>query len=242
MHRRSILLLGVILTLVSTVAGSAATRGSAASTPAAPPGTDPGNFSDPVANPYYPLVPGTTSIFRGTKEGQSFTTRVTVTARTKVIQGVTTTVVHDVVRHGADLLEETLDWYASDNDGNVWYFGEATTSYEPGGQVSTEGSWQAGVDGAVPGIIMRADPHASVAYRQEYYQGHAEDQAWVVDRGGTLSVPYGTVDHLLRTFEWTRLEPDVVDEKDYAPGLGIVLEVAKSGGREVGKLVRVIHT
>jgi hypothetical protein len=168
--------------------------------------------------------------------------RVFVTNETKVIQGVTTTVVRDVARHRGVLLEKTLDWYAQDVDGNVWYYGEDTKEYDSKGHViSTEGSWEAGVDGAVPGIIMEADPQVADGYRQEFYAGHAEDQAWILSLANSVTVPYGHLNQVLRTMEWTPLEPTVVDQKYYAPGLGIVLEVTVAGGDEVARLVAV-HT
>ena len=203
---------------------------------------DPADFNAPVANPYYPLEPGTTNVYRGTKDGEGVTTRTTVTHRTKAIQGVTVTVVRDVARHRGHLIEKTSDWYAADNQGNVWYFGEKTATYAPDGHVtSTEGSWKAGVDGAVAGIIMVANPRPPVSYGQEFYPGHAEDQAWVVQRGGSLTIPYGHVHNVLQTFEWTRLEPGVIDQKEYAPGVGIVLEAGRTGAPETSTLVRVVH-
>ena len=174
------------------------------------------------------------------RDGQTQVDRVTVTDRTKLIGGVTATVVRDVARHGTTLLEATTDWFAQDTFGNVCYLGEDTKAYLPNGQVDTSGSWEAGVNGAVAGIIMEADPQIPDAYRQEYLQGEAEDTAWITGRGGSLKVPYGTVHDVLTSLEHTALEPAVVDEKVYAPGLGIVLERALAGGQEVARLVRVI--
>ena len=162
-------------------------------------GMDPADFTAPLANPYYPLEPGTTNVYRGTKDGKAVTTRTTVTHRAKVIQGVTVMVVRDVARRRGHLIEKTSDWYAPAT-GNVWYFGEKTATYAPDGHVtSTEGSWKAGVHGAVAGIIMMAHPRPPASYRQEFYRGHAEDQAWVVKRGGSLAIPYGQVHHVLQT-------------------------------------------
>jgi hypothetical protein len=165
--------------------------------------------------------------------------RAVVTDTTKVIQGITATVVHDVLRSHGVIVEKTDDWYAIDDLGDVWYLGEATATYDASGTViSTEGSWEAGVDGAVAGIIMPADPVPTDAFRQEFYRGHAEDQAWIVERGGAVTLPYGTLHHVLRSMEWTRLEADVVTTKLYAPGFGIVKELDLSGGQEVLELVR----
>jgi hypothetical protein len=166
-----------------------------------------------------------------------------VTHRTKRIQGVTTTVVSDVLRRAdGSLAEKTRDWYAADNHGNVWYFGEATATYDEQGQIeSREGSWQAGVDGAVAGKIMPAPPRPTDAGRQEFYPGQAEDQAWIVQRNATTTVPYRKIHHVVRSFEWTRLEKNVLSLKLYGPGLGIIREKDMSGGSESFVLVSVKH-
>jgi hypothetical protein len=202
-----------------------------------------GHFSNPRQNPYFPLRPGTVSRYRGTDEGERYRERVVVTNRTKVIQGVRATVVRDVLRRAdGTLAERTRDWYAPDDHGNAWYLGEATATYDAHGHLdSREGSWQAGVRGAVAGIIMPADPRPTDAYRQELYRGHAEDQAWIVQRSASTSVPYGRLRHLVRSYEWTRLEPGVLSLKLYAPGLGIVRERDMSGGSESFVLVSVTH-
>jgi hypothetical protein len=232
--------------LAALVAVTAAVAGGvtwAASPSGHGPTVDPSDFTSPVANPYYPLTPGTVTALRGTDDGERLVEHVRVTSRTKVIQGVRTRVVRDVVRRvDGSLAERTQDWYAADNAGNVWYFGESTATYDESGAVeSREGSWQAGVDGAVAGLIMPADPRPTDAYRQEYYRGHAEDQAWVVLRHSRVSVPYGRLRHVVRTYEWSRLERDVVSVKLYAPGLGIVKERDVAGGNEVFVLVKVEH-
>ncbi len=198
-------------------------------------------FVKGVDNPYFPLVPGRTLVYRGIRDGRMQVDRVTTASRTKTVDGVEATVVRDVAKHGDRLVEKTFDWYAQDDQGNVWYLGENTKEYDADGHVaSTEGSWEAGVDGASPGIVMEADPAVADGYRQEYYAGHAEDQAWILHVGGKLHLPYGNVHHVLRTMEWTRLEPRVVDEKWYAPGLGIVYETTAAGGKETAALVKVV--
>jgi hypothetical protein len=160
----------------------------------------------------------------GTKEGEKQHNEVTVTGDTKTVMGVTCVVVLDRVLVNDVITEETFDWYAQDKQGNVWYFGEDSTSYEEGEAPSTEGSWEAGVDGALPGIIMPANPQVGDVYRQEYWKGEAEDMAEVEDVSGTVTVPYGTFDNILTTKEWTPLEPDVREQKQYAPGVGVVVE------------------
>ena len=204
---------------------------------------DPDDFTNPLPNPYFPLEPGTVSILRGSEDGARLLNRTTVTPWTKVIQGVTTTVVQDVLYSDGILEEKTTDWYAADNTGTVWYFGERTATYDEHGTViSREGSWQAGVDGATAGIIMPANPRPTDAYRQEIYRGHAEDQAWIVARHQVVHVPYGDLSQVVRSYEWTRLEPGVVSVKFYGAGLGIVREKDVSGGDELLELVRVEHT
>lgn len=193
---------------------------------------DPADFVGVIDNPYYPLPVGRVLTYRGVRDGVHQTEHVTVTDRTKVIQGVTATVVTDVARHGSRLLERTTDWFAQDTLGNVWYLGERTAAYDPDGTVDTSGSWLTGVDGAKAGIIMEADPRVPDAYRQEFLKGEAEDAAWIVDRGGKLQVPYGTVHQILTTLEASVVEPGVYDQKIYAPGLGIVAEHALAGDED----------
>ncbi len=199
------------------------------------------DFSHPRLNPYFPLRPGTTTILRGTDDGEHLRERVHVTGRTKVIQGVRTRVVTDVLRRAdGSLAEKTLDWYAADSAGNVWYFGEATATYDERGHLeSREGSWQTGHRGATPGMVMPAHPHAGQAFRQEFWRGHAEDQAWIVGRFFSTRTPMRTFHGVVRSFEWTRLEPGVVSEKLYARGVGIVKERDVSGGTERFHVVSV---
>lgn len=203
---------------------------------------DPNDFTNPVANPYFPIKAGLVLRYRGSEDRQRFRERVAITHRTKTIQGVTTTVVLDVLRRADDgtIAEKTHDWYADDNLGNVWYFGERTATYTRAGRVvSREGSWQAGVNGAVAGTIMPVDPHPTDAYRQEFLRGHAEDQAWIVERTARVTIPHRRLDHVVRSFEWTRLEADVLSTKFYARGLGIVFERDVAGGTEIFRLVSV---
>jgi hypothetical protein len=187
---------------------------------------DPADFSHPLANDYFPLDPGLTTVFEGGGEH----VEVTVTSATKVIMGVTTTVIMDQVTVGGELQEDTIDWYAADNIGNVWYFGEQTAEYEKGRITSTEGSWEAGVDGALPGIIMLAQPLVGDTYRQEFYAGQAEDVAKVYARDESVTVPKDTYDLVLVTEDWSLLTPDVHERKWYAPNIGVVFEETISGG------------
>ena len=223
---------------VASLFGGIGTSGWIAGVPASAAGAAPAGFTTVIDNPYFPLSFGTRLVYRGVKDGRGQTDRVTVTDRMKTITGVEVVVVRDVAKHGDRLLEKTFDWYAQDSDGNVWYFGENTKAFDADGTIDTEGSWEAGVDGAVPGIIMEADPQVADGYRQEYYAGHAEDQAWVQATGGRVRVPYGTVHRALRTVEWSPLEPHIYTLKFYALGIGIVREVDVSGPAEFADLVQ----
>lgn len=200
---------------------------------------DPDDFVKRIDNPYFPLRPGTTFRLRGADEDGKVKESITVTRRHKVILGVRMTVVRDVGYVNGKLDEFTYDWYAQDHSGNVWYFGEDTAQYENGKVVSTEGSWEAGVDGARAGIIMPGGPKVSDAGRQEFYKGEAEGMFWVVATGETKRVPLGRFDKVVRILEWSPLEPEIVIEKHYAPGVGLLSERALSGETELVELVRV---
>jgi hypothetical protein len=207
------------------------------------PRIDPADFTTKVDNQYFPLKPGTTLLYRGkTKDGTQGDV-MTVTHHTKRIMGVACVVVDDEVTEGGGKpVERTLDWYAQDKRGNVWYFGEDTKEYENGKVKSTAGSWEAGKDGAEPGIIMPARPKVGQSYRQEYYEGKAEDMARVVDLNGSAKVPYGSFERVLVTEEWTPLEPGVAARKYYAAGVGDIMEVGVKGPPETLQLVGVKST
>jgi hypothetical protein len=254
-HRPSIL--GVIAVFVLAAAScdseNTSNDGSASGTTQSPstpplavasdyaPNINPDDFVATIDNPLLPLEPGSVFKLRVETEDEVEHETITVTDRTKEVMGVTTTVVRDVVSIDGEPVEFTFDWYAQDKEGNVWYFGEDTAEYEDGKVVSRQGSWEAGVDGAQPGIIMNADPQIHDAYWQEYYVGEAEDMYWVVDTGESKSVPFGNFDDVVHTLEWTPLEPKIVVEKFYAPGVGLIAERALSGGKENVQLVDVIE-
>jgi len=203
------------------------------------PRIDPANFVSVIDNPYLPLRPGTTLIYEGVSGGEREVVKVTITNETKEILGIAATVVRDRVFVDGKLVEDTFDWYAQDRQGNVWYLGEDSKEYEDGKVVSTEGSWEAGVDGAQPGIIMLGDPQAGDTYRQEFYEGEAEDVARVLGLDESVTVPYGSFDGVLRTGDWTPLEPKIRENKLYARGIGVVFERLVRGGQEVLRLVEV---
>ena len=200
---------------------------------------NPADFVSQIDNQYLPLIPGTTFIYEGKTEDVREKIEVIVTHDTKEILGVTCIVVRDTVSVDGKLVEDTYDWFAQDKDGNVWYFGEDSNDYENGKLTGSAGSWEAGVDGAKPGIIMKADPQIGDAYRQEYYKGEAEDLAEVISLDESISVRYGPFENCLKTKEWTPLEPDVVENKYYAPGIGLVSEVTVKGGEDKVDLVEM---
>jgi hypothetical protein len=199
---------------------------------------DPADFTKEIDNPYWPMAPGSRWVYRETDaEGTVQRVEVTVTDRQKTIAGIDALVVHDQVTEQGELVEDTFDWYAQDSDGNVWYLGEDTTEYENGKPKTKEGSWEHGVDGAYAGIIVPAAPAAGLAYREEYYKGHAEDEAEVLSVRATAEVPFGAFEGLMQTRNTTPLEPNLVEEKFYARGIGVVLALTVSGGSDREELV-----
>jgi hypothetical protein len=179
-------------------------------------------FVPTVTNRWFPLRPGARWDYRETGPEGTAHELVVVTCQRKRILGIGAVVVRDRVTEGGRLTEDTLDWYAQDRSGAVWYLGEDTKAYAEDGTVSTEGSWQAGVAGAQPGVVMPARPRAGQHYRQEYLAGHAEDRARVLSRHGRVQVPAGSYRHVVVTEETTPLEPALVERKSYASGVGLV--------------------
>src|ERR671910_2614150 len=180
------------------------------------PHIDPAEFTTKVDNEYFPMKPGTTFIYEGKGERDE----MRVTHHTKKVMGVECVVVDDRAWEDGKLIERTYDWFAQDNKGTVWYFGEDTKEYEDGKVVSTKGSWEAGVDGAKAGIIMPADPKVGHSYHQEYYPGEAMDMARVLSLEASVTVPYGSFDDVLETKEWTPLQPGFSEKKYYVRGVG----------------------
>jgi hypothetical protein len=176
-------------------------------------------------------------VYQGTSDGEDERIEVVVTGETREVMGIDAAVVRDTVSVEGEVVEDTYDWFAQDADGNVWYLGEESKEYEDGEVTSTAGSWEAGVDGALPGIVMPADPAVGQAYRQEFYEGEAEDLAEVLHVDGSETVAGEPYDGLVVTEEWNPLEPDVVEEKSYSRGIGLVLEVTTAGGEGRVELV-----
>jgi hypothetical protein len=200
------------------------------------PKIDPADFSAKVDNPYMPLVPGTVLKYRETDKDEVSENIITVTHETKTVMGCPCVVVHDVLMKQGKVAEDTYDWYSQDKQGNVWYFGEATKEISPGRMVSTQGSWESGVKGGQPGIIMPGDPKPGAPYRQEYGPGQAEDMGQVIANGESVTVPAGHYDGCVKTKDWSMLEPGH-ESKWYAKGIGVVR--SESTGGEVAVLLSV---
>jgi hypothetical protein len=202
---------------------------------------DPADFSTTIDNPYWPMAPGTRWTYRETDlDGSVLTAVVTVTFDTRLIaNGVTARVVRDTVYRGDEIIEDTFDWYAQDTAGAIWYLGEDTAEFENGAVSSTQGSFEAGIDGALPGIIIPADPQPGMEYRQEYYQSTAEDNGAILALGEMVEVPAGHYDDVLLTRDTITIEPDVEEHKFYAPGIGLVLTLDISGGSAREELISI---
>jgi hypothetical protein len=202
------------------------------------PTIDPTAFSSTVDNPFFPLRPGMRWEYRTETDEGVETTVVVATTRTRTVMGVPCVEVRDTVRLDGEVIEDTLDWYAQHRDGTVWYFGEDTKEYEDGKVVTTAGSWEGGVDGALPGIIMPATPTVGDHYRQEFYRGHAEDIGEVLALSESARVPAGSYTGVVKTKDTTPLEPKVLEHKYYARGVGPVLTIDVAGGGTRDELVR----
>lgn len=195
---------------------------------------DPANFVTEIDNPYYPRLPGSRYVYEGvTAEGVERVV-VEVLPETRLVMGVVATVVRDRVTLDGVLIEDTFDWLAQDKAGNVWYFGEAVSDYQDGQLVGHAGSWEAGVDGALPGVIMWADPaaHIGEAYRLEYYRGEAEDMADLLRVDVQVTTPAGSFERVVQTYDYTPLEPQAQEHKFFAPGVGEVKSVNLQTGAE----------
>lgn len=202
---------------------------------------DPGDFSVQIDNRYWPMTPGTRWTYREVdEEGSVLEVVVTVSSETKrIANGVTARIVRDTVSEDGALIEDTFDWYAQDGQGNVWYLGEDTAEFEGDEVTTTAGSFEAGVDGALPGIVMPGDPVDGLRYRQEYYEGEAEDDGEVLSTEEQAEVPAGRYRRALLTKDTSAIEPDVLEYKLYAPGVGPVLTLGVSGGAGREELVEI---
>jgi uncharacterized protein YndB with AHSA1/START domain len=240
------------LALLGALSLGACDSGSAAGSNSAPSGSDgslpqgskpvkldPADFTVDITNQYWPMKPGQRWVYRETDaEGHVQRGETTVLDRTEKIAGIEARVVHDVLTdQDGSLVEDTTDWYAQDSQGNLWYLGEKTAEYENGQVSSTEGTWRTGEDDAQAGIILPAEPRPGLKYRQEYRADQAEDKAIVLSTSEQAQTPTGTYKNALLTRDTTPLEPDLVELKWYAPGVGLVLTVTSSGGADREELV-----
>ncbi len=198
----------------------------------------PSDFSTTIDNPFLPWPPGMVLTY---VEDETETIHITVTNETKTVMGVECVVVHDELSDADGLvIEDTYDWYAQDKDGNVWYFGEDTNEYDDMGVANPAGSWEAGVDGALPGIAMPGEAVVGEPYRQEYYAGEAEDMGQIIEVDQEVTVPAGTYSGCLVTKDWSLLTPQVVEHKHFCPGIGNVRAETISGATGLEELTETM--
>jgi hypothetical protein len=249
--RMGVAALGVTLAVSAALIGTIAPSGSAAAESVRPPNwvlhgryapkVDPANFVTRIDSRYFPLLPGTGFHYVGIRDGVRQTDDMVVTHGVKVVLGVRCTVVRDTVSEHGEPVEQTFDRYGQDKQENVWYLGELSLEKQDGRLAKASDSWEAGVDGAKPGIIIEGKPRPGDVYRQEYYPpGEALDQARVLGRGGAVTVPAGRFERPLATIEWSPVEPQL-EKKYYVAGVGEVLENVVQGGHERFQLVKVTH-
>jgi len=196
----------------------------------------PEDFVEVVDNPYFPLIPGTKWEYEIRKGGVLIEKdSVEVLHEKREVNGIQATVVRDIVSIGEQIVEDTYDWFAQDKDGNVWYVGETVDNYVGGVLVNHSGSWEWGVDGALPGIIMWADPaaHLNEEYYQEHFPGAAEDKGQVLSVTESVTVPFGSFEDVVKTRDFSTLETHLSEHKFYAPGVGLIKEIDMNGGEEV---------
>src|SRR5436190_13040639 len=217
--------------------------------PALPRGSDPvtltpADFSATIDNQQWPMTGGSRWVYRVTDmaDGSAERQVITVMHRTKLIaDGIRARVVHDVVRNHGKPIEITDDWYAQDRQGNVWYFGEHTTAYKHG-KPNDNGTWEAGANGALPGIALPAKPCVGLSYREEYSKGVAEDQSRVLALDAQAQVRAGRFRHAVLTEAFSPIEPNVSELKFYAKGSGqAVLAIDVSGGTDRDELIKYTH-
>jgi hypothetical protein len=233
----------VVITIAITMLVAACGGGGADNslpTGSEPVDLNPDDFAAQIDHPYWPMAPGSKWVFTETDlKGETERIEITVTNRKKRIQGIEATVVRDVVTtEDGELIEDTFDWFAQDKEGNLWYLGEDTTEFENGKPVSKEGSWEAGVDGAQAGVYLPAKPEVGMSYRQEYLEGEAEDAAEILSLDEKVHVAAGQYDDVVMTKDWTPLQPEILEHKFYARGVGPVLLVGLSGGNFWQELVQ----
>lgn len=201
------------------------------------PSLDPAHVAKVIDNPYMPLAVGSTWKYEGAADEGIETITIEVTRERQTVMGLPAVVVHDVALVDGVLVEDTIDWYVQDDEGNVWYLGERVKNYENGVFKDDAGSWEAGVDGALPGIVMPASPVVGDAYRQEYLAGVAEDMFKVVAVDRQVEVRAGSYSNVVVTNDWTPLTPAVIEEKSYALGVGLIFDTHLAGETGSAELV-----
>ncbi|KAA3599393.1 MAG: hypothetical protein DWQ06_10805 [Calditrichaeota bacterium] len=200
------------------------------------------NFISEINNPYLNLTVGKKWIYEGTDEDENERIEIEVTNQEKFVMGIKMTVVRDRVWVDGELEEDTFDWFAQDKDGNVWYFGEWVDNYENGKIINHSGSWEAGVKGAKPGIIMKANPKVGDSYRQEFLSGEAEDMGEVLSLNQQIKTRVGNYTDCLQVKDWSPLEPKVSEYKFYSKEVGnLVLERKVTGEEGYIELVQVVN-
>lgn len=203
------------------------------------PQINPKDFVQGLSNKYFSFTQDKIFVYEGRTEEGIERTEVYATGETKRVMGVNAAVVRDRVWLNNELVEDTKDWFAQDKYENVWYFGEDSKEIVKGRVASTKGSWEAGINGAKPGIIMKANPKVGDSYRQEYYKDEAEDMAEVVSLGVNIKVKYGSFSDCVQIKEWNPLEQDSDEYKYYCPGIGnLVYEIGLENG-EGAQLINI---
>jgi hypothetical protein len=206
------------------------------------PRIEPGQFTTMIDNPYFPLRPGNRWVYEGPgADGKPEQTVIDVTSETRRVGGVMCVVVRDTETANGQVIEDAVNWYAQDAEGNVWNFGEETKEFADGKLVDTEGSWETGVKGAKPGIAMQANPKIGDHYRKEYLRGEAEATADVLSLNEHATVPFGSFDGVRMTKEYSPLESSLVDHRYYAKDVGLVLVVMVKGGSGRTQLIEMTH-
>ncbi len=196
----------------------------------------PADFVAGINNPYLPFIPGSKWVYAATlPDGTVERNEITVLQETRVVNGVSAVVVNDLVYVDGQIVEETYDWYAQDQKGSVWYLGEEVDNYENGVLVDHAGSWEWGKDGALPGVIMWADPsaHMNEEYYQEFYAGEAEDKGQVLSTNEKVTIPFGSFENVVKTYDFSTIDPELQERKFYAKGVGFIKESNVKTGEEV---------
>jgi hypothetical protein len=236
----------VAVLLISSISASFQPIKAQSSITLAPcPSFDSSKFSEStkITNPHLPMTPGTVSVYPGVMNGNPQVSIVNITHQTRMIDSVMTIVVNDTVKENGKEVETTLDYYAQDNSGNVWYMGEDALQIKNGKVIGNSGSWLGGVSGAQPGFIMEAHPKVGDFYCQESSPGVAQDQAKVISVSSSVCVPWVCANnHVLLTEETSPLDPGAVEDKWYVRNIGNAMAKDVAGGQDETQLAAVLQT